>query len=78
MSAARRCDSCSHLRAFELADDVFACQVVNIRLHAETIASFGCTFHQRRKRVATDDEMATSTARVVRKRRALLTRLAQG
>jgi hypothetical protein len=41
----KRCQSCAHLRSFELADDIKTCPVVNIRLHVRTVRVFGCTFH---------------------------------
>lgn len=47
-----RCVTCIHLKSFELTDDLFTCVAVNIRLHASSIRTFGCTLHERRERPA--------------------------
>ncbi len=49
------CESCVHLRPFELADDLFTCPVVNIRIHRETATIFGCNFHEAKAPTSSDD-----------------------
>lgn len=40
------CDSCIHLRPFELQPNLFSCPVFNIRLAKRDVREFGCTFHE--------------------------------
>lgn len=40
------CSTCVHLRPFELAPELNTCPVVNIRIHTESAAIFGCNQHE--------------------------------
>ncbi len=42
------CDTCRHLRPFELAPELNTCAVVNIRIHGDSAAIFGCNQHEAR------------------------------
>jgi hypothetical protein len=47
----RHCDTCIHLTPFELAADLNTCPIVNIRIHTDSAAIFGCNQHEPRRTV---------------------------